>query len=285
MCTIPDVTYLAEHWGRDNYGSAPHEYHETEFDVSYAKVVDAFKRIEDRFAQDAAANADFDGGLLNFCFSGHGREGDGALCLADETTFNADDFIAACMRIRRAAPGMGRLRVALLLDSCYSGAFILRALELMLHEYPEELVPEYLLASSMPDEESYEVPALGHGLSTFCWSLKVEPPESVIGTAHGLPGFTWSIAEGPDGCSIVTGGQQNPIKYDTYELETAFGSVPVWEGDVAESKPRSRDEWERDLRAHRDSLADAFALLRKRSGIVIRKKTTPATDETASAGD
>jgi hypothetical protein len=250
--------------------------------VSHAKVVDAFKRIEDEFVQQAAGHADFDGGLLTFCFSGHGREGDGALCLADDTTFAVDDFVDACMRIRQAAPGIGRLRVALLLDSCFSGAFILRALELMLHEYPDDLTPEYLLASSMPDEESYEVPALGHGLSTFCWSLNVESPDSVVATAHGLPGFTWSIAQGPDGCSIVTGGQQNPIKYDAYDLESAFGSVPVWNGDVGDAKPRSREEWERDLWAHRDSLADAFALLRKRSGLVVRRQRTPLRDETTS---
>lgn len=129
-CTIPDVTYWEQNWqDKPGYRGASHQFHKAEFDVDYAKVAASFEAIGRDFAAEAARQSDFEGGLLTFCYSGHGREGDGALCLKDDTTFSADDFIDACLQIRRRAPGAGRMRVAALLDSCYSGAFILRVLE------------------------------------------------------------------------------------------------------------------------------------------------------------
>jgi hypothetical protein len=276
LCSIPDINYWAEHWrDKPGYRGATHQFHHSDFDVPYARVAESFEKIQQYFVAESKANANFDGGLLNFCFSGHGREGDGALCLADDTFLTADDFIETCLEIRRAAPAVGRMRVAVMLDSCFSGAFILKVLEAILHEHSDDLVPEYLLASSMPDEESFELPSLGHGLSTFCWSLQPMNSNSLVATAHGMPGLTWSIAAGPQGCSFVTGGMQNPIKYDDYQLETANGAVPVYTDENLD-EPRSRDEWERDLRNHRDRLRDALGYLHSggRFGIEVRRVTT-----------
>lgn len=127
-------------------------------------------------------------------------------------------------------------------------------------------MPEYMLASCMPDEISYELPALGHGLSTFCWSVRPLNSDSLVATAHNMPGLAWSIAQGPGGCSFVTGGRQNPIQYDDYELTAAFSSVPVFVNEDS-AEPRSRGDWERELRAHRDALYESFAPLRRRGGL------------------
>lgn len=262
LCSIPDITYWDDHWrDKPGYRGATHQYHHgVKIDIDYAGLAESFGQIQQYFKTEAYNDLNFDGGLLNFCFSGHGREGDGALCLANDTFLTPDDFLDFCLETRRAAPGTERLRIAVMLDSCFSGAFILRVLEALLYEHDDDLVPEYLLASSMPDEESFELPSIGHGLSTFCWSLQPLSSGSLVATAHGMPGLTWSIAAGPQGCSFVTGGLQNPIKYDDYELQIAGGRVPVYVDDESMGV-RSREDWERDLRAHRDKLRDAIGYL------------------------
>lgn len=253
--TTADVAFLSSHW-RANGDAAPFELHVDRYDCDHAAAVGALGEARD-FLQQAALKPDFDGGSILFAYSGHGREGDGTLCLDDDTFLSAQDFIDACLKMRAAAPGRGRLRISLLLDSCHSGAFMLRVLEAVVGEYADDLVPDYLLASSMPDELSLEIPLLGHGLSTFCFSVRPIAPGSMMASAAGQP-RTWGIAAGADGCSLVSGGQQNPVVYDTYELRVAGVGIPVYDGDAADAAPRGRNEWEQDLTRARDAARETL---------------------------
>lgn len=249
--TSADISFLSSHWRQPEY-RVPQAFYVEGYESDYASVMAKLEQAGD-FLVDGSQDAAFDGGSLIFAYSGHGREGDGTLCLHDDTYFSADDFLDACLEIRRAAPGRGRLRVALLLDSCHSGSFLLRVLERVLHEHDEDLVPDYLMASSMPDEYSFEIPALSHGLSTFCFSVRPSTLGSMVATADGGT-TTWAIAAGAPGCSLVSGGRQNPVVYDAYELRVGNHAVPVWldEGDASAVRPRVA--WERDLRVARDAL-------------------------------
>ncbi len=257
--TSADIAFLSSHWRTAAY-RAPVELHIDRYDCDHAAVVGGLREAQ-AFLEQASAEPDFDGGSLLFAYSGHGREGDGTLCLDDDTYFSAKDFIAACLDIQQSAPARGRLRLALLLDSCHSGAFLLRVLEAVLHEHDDKLVPDYLMASSMPDELSLEVPVLGHGLSTFCFSVRPVAPGSMIASGSGV-GVTWGIAAGAEGCALVSGGRQNPIVYDAYELRVAGAVIPVYDGDDCTASPRSRSEWEADLHVARDGARALFARLR-----------------------
>lgn len=145
--TSRDIAYLERHWREEGYDTAPNEHHVAKFDISYNRVVAALEGAKS-FLVAGSDSEEFDGGALIFSFSGHGREGDGTLCLNDDTYFSADDFVDSCLEIQRAAPGLSNLRIALLLDSCYSGEFLLRVLERVLRDQLDALTPEYFLASA-----------------------------------------------------------------------------------------------------------------------------------------
>lgn len=114
----------------------------------------------------------------------------------------------------------------------------------------------------MPDEVSWELSALGHGLSTFCFSVQPDRPGAWTARADGV-GTTWAIAKGAAGCCLVSGGAQNPIESDqAFGLQGGFGEVNLWEGDVFQSRLRTRAEWERDLFAQRDELAETITRVR-----------------------
>lgn len=254
--TIADVAYLSEEWRTPPY-AAPFEFHASEYGGDYATVLDALARAKN-FLIEGSLDPDFDGGSLLFAFSGHGREGDGTLWLDDNTFLSADDFVGACVDTAQAAPGRGRLRLSILLDSCYSGAFLLRTLERTLHEHADLLVADYFMAAAMPDELAWEVPVLGHGLSTFCFSVRPQAPGSMVATADGMT-TTWGIAAGPEGCSLVTSGQQNPVVYDAYELRVARTPINVWDGEPHRSPLRSHEAWRADLVAARNRLRQGLA--------------------------
>jgi hypothetical protein len=163
------------------------------------------------------------GGGLNLTFAGHGRYPDGALVLRDGAV-SADDLAAyleeSWDRLPKAA---GNLRVTLRLDSCYSGAFLLRWLERV---YPSSLLSPYFShVSSMPDEVSWEESSIGHGLFTFCISHAGNPGELVVDAVQ--PDNTWGrsirLAAHEIGCARLTVGEQNPIRYSEYDELQVLG--------------------------------------------------------------
>ena len=101
---------------------------------------------------------------LDLFFAGHGEEGTGNLVLRGGTLsptrlleLQADDV----------GPDNGGLRtIGVSLDSCYSGAFLLR-LALAAFEDFEGFRLDNGLASCLPDETCWEMPILEHGVFTY----------------------------------------------------------------------------------------------------------------------
>jgi hypothetical protein len=223
---------------------------------TYAQLVEAFDKTGAWLAEKAESDLSFDGGGLVFAFSGHGRLGDGTLVLRDSTYFSADDFLEQASRVHRTTGSVRPIRVVLLLDSCYSGAFLARVAYRIRSEPGLGLDTEYMLASSHPDEVSWEAASLSHGLSTFCFSLR----EAAIGADIGVAGLggikTWSSFAGPNGCSIATGAAQNPIVYQHDNVETCFQRIEdtTW---------KTQEELLQVLKAVRDDLYDRFELIRR----------------------
>jgi hypothetical protein len=261
-CTSADSTYLAE-WFASDHAMGPSERCSIALrEPEFSAVKTSFDDLGKWFEREAEEHDGFDGGELVFTFSGHGREGDGTLFLHDETYFGADDFVDACLEVHRRTNAQRAMNVAVLLDSCYSGEFLLRTLQRILGDRQGELGglrPEYMLASSMPDEASWESSELRHGMSTYCFSVHPQHLGAITAASSssesGMP-LSWSFAAGPDGCSYITHGSQNPIVYDAYRLRTAFTDVSVWAGEPYGSDLRSKDEWEADLVRARNSLRD-----------------------------
>lgn len=218
-----------------------------------------------RWLSAASEDPDFDGGSLVFCYSGHGRKNDGALSLNQGTYFDADDFVSACVEIQRARLGDGRLKIGLILDSCYSGAFLLRALEMLLHEHDDLFYPDYCYAASMPDERAWELPAAEYGLATYSRILEAGRDFNELmfwpfaaGDDH-LP--IRDLAVGERGCAYVTAAQQNPVIFDEYDLQVGQEKIEVWADKNFEYGLKPRREWEADLLAARDRFRGPLAEL------------------------
>jgi len=258
--TTADVEYLSAWWKAENLYPPLRGQDQVDLrEASYADIVEAFGGAGDWLSQVAREESAFDGGGLVLAFSGHGLGGDGTLQLRDSTFFSADDFLEQAAAAHRATGSSRATRIVLLLDSCYSGAFLVRVLHRVKNEPELGLDLEYLLASCHPDEVSWESAAIGHGLSTFCFSLRAASPGSDIATAGGTGIKTWTPFVGAEGCSIATAAAQNPIVY-SHGLRTCFSSL----NDEGHSEEELRDL----LKGIRDDLYERFAPFRtKRSNL------------------
>lgn len=103
--TTADVDYWDDYWRNGDWSRRPsYETHATLRDADYAALNSHLAEVEEWFA-DSSKIRGFDGGSIVFCFSGHGREGDGALCLNNDTYFDAEDFIRFADGLQLAIPG------------------------------------------------------------------------------------------------------------------------------------------------------------------------------------
>ena len=165
-----------------------------------------------------------------------------------------------------ARPGR-RLRVTIVLDSCYSGAFLTDFLEGCLTTHSRELMPFACRASSMHDEVSWEESELGHGLYTYCASVR--PARDNLATlaataiqADNTRGPSLWVAEGAYGCAILTGGEQNPVEFDLYDLNACGESLTV---SPVEGQPMRAGQMRFELAQIRDSFKKELApFLRRR---------------------
>lgn len=206
---------------------------------------------------------EWDGGAIQLCFAGHGRESDGAIVLSDGelTPFAFADELA---KIARRISSPERLRVSVILDSCHSGAFITALLDLCFNRYEEYLIPFDLFASCMHDEYAWEESTLGHGLFTYCMSVKTLGLDSLAADAvqpNNTLGPSLAIAGGEFGCALLTAGSQNPLGYwnGTGHIEVSRKSVALFGTD---EKCPTADEIRYRLAVLRDALRDTLYPLR-----------------------
>ena len=181
---------------------------------SVAELLESFS-IAETWLSQFSSHSDWDGGGLHFNFAGHGCEGFGEIVLTDGT-FAPSEFMDHCCSISRSVSSPGRLRISAVLDSCHSGEWVTQILARAFNEELELIVPFNLFASCMPDEYCYEDSSLGHGLFTYCLSIKPTVLGSFAANAvqpDNTDGPSLSIAQGEKGCSLLSGGAQNPMTY------------------------------------------------------------------------
>jgi hypothetical protein len=250
--TTADADFLRNHW-RDPWDPGRHVESFRSKQPTCRQFWDDVVRACDWLAQHRSDD-DWNGGGLNLTFAGHGRDGDGALVLEDGVV-SPDELVERLREIWSRLPEeVGRLRVSLRLDSCYSGGFLLRWLS-GTYAYSDELAPYFSQASCMPDEISWEESSLGHGVFTYCTSHRSEHPFS-LGTEAVQPdnsyGPSLRVAANEFGCSRLTGGQQNPVRFFEYgALELLDQRVSI-EDLLPLPTP---DKMEDRIRSVRDNLA------------------------------
>lgn len=227
--TTADVDYLESNWATENYDTAPYELHRRLKNPSINEFKREIEQIQNWFSQ-FYENEDWDGGCLTFTYAGHGRETDGALVLVDGD-IEWHDFLKELLTLV-PENNEHRLRVNILLDSCYSGTFLTELQFAMRDKYSKKFFPYYSAAACLHDEVAREYSSLGHGLFTYCFSVRGLTPESMVAEAiqpDNTFGPSLSLVQGPYGCSFLTQGKQNPIIIDVDEWTVCGEKVHLYD--------------------------------------------------------
>jgi hypothetical protein len=260
--TTADVDFLEAYFRRGDYDSGQEEFHRRLRNPTREQFFQALGEIE-RWFLTVRGDPDWDGGGLLFCYAGHGRQGDGGLVLADGIV-KPNEFISSLRCVATAVSPPGRLRVSAMLDSCHSAAFTTKLLYASLSQHQDVLVPFHVYASCMEDEFAWEESSLGHGVFTYSFSVREPSLGSLAATAiqpDNTYGPSLAIAGGDLGCSFLTVGRQNPVRYwaGNGHLEVASQTIDLFRGDDCMSIEEMR-AW---LRRERDSLVSMIRTVRQ----------------------
>lgn len=260
--TTADVDFLEHHFQELNYDTAQEEIHKHLRNPTRAQVFQALAEIE-AWLGSFQDHPDWDGGGFQLCFAGHGRQGDGALVL-DDGVITPDDLVNVLAQIASNVSAPGRLRISTVLDSCHSGAFATELLDFCFNRHSDLIVPFHVFASCMDDEFAWEESGLGHGVSTYCFSIR----EASIGALSAKAiqpdntfGPSLAIAGGELGCSLLTAGAQNPIAYwnGTGHLEVCRQDINLFENDEC----MSLNEMRARLKEIRDNVVEVIKPMRR----------------------
>lgn len=259
--TTADVDFLESWFGEPNHDSGEFEVHRRLRNPLKAEVLRAIQDVE-KWLGEHREHPDWDGGGILFCYAGHGREYDGALVFEDDV-LTPTEFAALLADAARRISPPGRLRVSAVLDSCHSGAFTMSLIHACFDDYSECLVPFHVFASCMEDEVAWEESSLGHGIYSYCFSVREHVPFG-LGAMAIQPdnsfGPSLSIAGGELGCALMTAGAQNPVAYwnGTGEIEVGKKSFNVFE----DGRLLTLDSIRLRVRTMRDEFAKAVAMMR-----------------------
>lgn len=259
--TTADVDYLESHFREGDYDSGKEELHLRLQNPTREQFFRALDDIE-RWLGSFTGDPDWDGGSFLLCFAGHGQQGDGALVLSDGS-ISPDELISSLISIASNISRPGRLRIAAVLDSCHAGAFATEILDGCFNRYSDLVVPFHLFASCMDDEFAWEESGLGHGLFTYCFSVREPAPGALSATAiqpDNTFGPSLAIAGGELGCSLLTAGAQNPVVYwnGAGHLEVCGQLIDLFKDD----KRMGLEELRSCLRHERDRVVEVITPLR-----------------------
>lgn len=138
--------------------------------VEEATRVDVLDAVAEASSRLNAHNDHSSGGTLDFYYSGHGLP-DGALSLADGA-LHAEELAEAWVR---GNTHNSIRHIRFVLDCCYAGMVMAR---LLLHPgHWSSYVLRDGWAASLPSEEAFELPRLGHGVLTY---VKTRPDPLAI---------------------------------------------------------------------------------------------------------
>ena len=220
LYTTNDADWLYK-WSKDNfnrktYSSGKREKHIRLVNPTLRELNDAIV-VTGQYLKSLSNKSDWCGGEVLLIYAGHGIEGDGDLYISGEF-LSAKYFLKTLIA---NLPQTGKLcRTDLLLDSCYSGAFVSNFLFEVLDKYSNRLLPFDLFGSCLFDETSLESSIWNHGILTYSFqrnlevNLFEEPDESRL--------LTWqekiksSLFQG--GVVYLSSGQQHAFNIRNGDL-------------------------------------------------------------------
>ena len=159
--TTNDAKSVFNFWKRKRWTGdyVPKNFHRLLVNPALSQVEQTIKELSIRLA----GLPEGDPGLFLY-FAGHGKQGSGNLMLKDGT-LSPTRFLDL-QKKEVAAKNGGHRGIGIFLDSCYSGAFLLR-LTLECDTHFNEFSLYEGSVSCLPDEKSFELSFLGHGAFTY----------------------------------------------------------------------------------------------------------------------
>lgn len=210
--TKRDAKAVYKIWKKDE-DDLPDDLQVLLIDPGISEVKNALRKISARILE---AYPDDIG--LDFYFAGHGERNTGNLILKDGVLSPAD-FLE--LQVDHVGSDKGGQRtIGIWLDSCHSGAFLLR-LAIMSFEDFEDFRLDEGLASCLPDEVCWEMDILKHGVFTY---TRLHPGNSHIDTRQFnqaiIDNNTEEIAKGLQG---LVGMTSNPSAFLTEGKQFSMG--------------------------------------------------------------
>lgn len=215
-------------WSSRTYGPPPmgEDCLRSNITLEEATRADVLDAMAEASARLNAHNDHSRGGTLDFYYSGHGLQ-DGALSLADGA-LDADELAEAWIR---GNTHRSIRHVRFVLDCCYAGMLMAR---LLLHPgHWSSYVLRDGWAASLPSEEAFELPTLGHGVLTY---LKTRPDPLEIVDEWRASGHQPSEADlrnlrriNRETAQYLTNGSQHALDLVNGHAITLF---PAGRGDV-----------------------------------------------------
>ncbi|MFD2679149.1 hypothetical protein [Bacillus seohaeanensis] len=277
--TTADVDFYEMHWKKEWGGDAKYKHHERLRNPKLREVNNALNRIGAWFASYQESE-EWIGGNITIVYAGHGKNNDGSWVLEDGEISVTDLFEILNNYLIN---DQNSLRVSLILDSCYSGKFLVDFLHKVYAEENSIISPDYCAVACLHDEVALEEPCLGHGLYTYSFSLSSFGPYRGIDIdpeRYKDPAIRLFLDPG-HGCSLFTFGKQNPIRFDNGTFDTCGKHLSIFR----ENEPYellTKDEIYSEFELSRFLIEDEIHRVKK-SGYYIKSENL--TEEGITSSD
>ncbi len=225
--TVRDAQSVLDLWNRVESG-LPDSFHRLLVDPTLGQVQSTIREVS-RLIDHSGRQ----GIGLDLYFAGHGEESTGNLVFPDGTLSPSQFLILQADEVGQAQHD--ERTIGVWLDSCYSGAFLIR-LAHEVHRYFPQFRLDEGLASCLPDESSWEMDILQHGVFTF---TQLHPGNASVdmtelnramleddapSIAKGLQGLVASMSSAT---AFLTEGKQFSIRLHKHVVEVQGGFASI----------------------------------------------------------
>ena len=227
--TEDDARGVYQFWGKTQ-PDVPNDLHILLIDPSLDEVESAIRYVSSRLSGGFCDDVG-----LNLFFAGHGEPCTGNLIFHDGMLSPTRLLDLQAEDVRCGS--RGERTIGVWLDSCYSGAFLVR-LALAALEHSEDFRLREGLASCLPDEESFEWDDIGHGVFTYTQLFRGNAhvdmkrfnrailQNDARNIAVGLQGLVASMGSAT---AFLTDGEQVPLSLlkDVVTIDGDFADVCI----------------------------------------------------------
>jgi hypothetical protein len=213
--TTSDCDWFVAHLREPNYDTGEEEHFERLVNPTLPQVLSAIERAG-QFLSSHVVDARWDGGQFTVIYAGHGAEESGAWVL-EQDHLSAISFAEALLNSVDVTTR--HLRLDLIMDSCFAGAFLADLLEYSWNREDQRLFVCDAFGACLADELAWELDERGHGAFTFAF-------KAMFG-----PGIQDPDRLRSGGVSWLTNGEQHAFEYTNGHLEViGGGSIELYGG-------------------------------------------------------